>query len=501
MDIGRTSDPQSNASATSFVNWILPSTKSRTTPVSDIVGESRIIPLERTRRAERSLALRLYALVALLSVLPLIVCAYLVAGGLRAHEQISVGLPDRPASAPVPQVFANGAAVADAPRAGVRSAQYAGLGQEAGDRAGRPPPVVPQPVVPQPVMPSPTVPIAPLPSIAQTGPPGADPSRSLETVSVSVPDPSQAIFWEMPEIRVAVLAYLAIVALAVLVVVGVLRSLNRFRWAADEIALGRVGDHALAGRSGVRELASVAKLLDRLVFDLRYMSDQMKLTAEENAHSLRTPLATIRTALCAVRRALPPEEPRAQRALKIIDISLDRVSHVVNSAQRNDTTMAELVAAPRADVDLAELARGTIVESRERAQFRNIRIREKLTDSVVVRASFEALEAALEDVLASAINASPSYGEITVTLEADRTGARLLVEDRGGSDDADLVFQHDFTSVSAGSGRRTSDGSGPRRLGLWSVKRTVEAFGGEVDAQRKGHGGVVVSIVLPSNPR
>jgi two-component system sensor histidine kinase ChvG len=104
-------------------------------------------------------------------------------------------------------------------------------------------------------------------------------------------------------------------------------------------------------------------------------------------------------------------------------------------------------------------------------------------------------------VLASAINASPSYGEITVTLEADRTGARLLVEDRGGGDDADLVFQHDFTSVSAGSGRRTSDGSGPRRLGLWSVKRTVEAFGGEVGAQRKGHGGVVVSIVLPSNPR
>jgi two-component system sensor histidine kinase ChvG len=164
--------------------------------------------------------------------------------------------------------------------------------------------------------------------------------------------------------------------------------------------------------------------------------------------------------------------------------------------------MADLVAAPRADVDLAELARDTIVESRERAQFRNIRIRENLKDSVLVRASVEALEAALEDVLASAINASPSYGEITVTLEADRTGARLLVEDRGGGgDEADLVFQHDFTPVSAASGRRASDDNGPRRLGLWSVKRTVEAFGGEVGAQRNDHGGVVVSIVLPSNPR
>src|ERR1700676_5341146 len=136
MDIGRTSDPQSSASATSSVNWILPSAKSRTTPPSDIVGESRKTPPERTRRAERSLALRLYVLVALLSVLPLIVCAYLVAGDFRAHEQISIGLPDRSASAPapVPQVFANGAVVADAPRAGVRSAQYAGFGPEAGDK-------------------------------------------------------------------------------------------------------------------------------------------------------------------------------------------------------------------------------------------------------------------------------------------------------------------------------------------------------------------------------
>jgi sensor histidine kinase regulating citrate/malate metabolism len=33
------------------------------------------------------------------------------------------------------------------------------------------------------------------------------------------------------------------------------------------------------------------------------------------------------------------------------------------------------------------------------------------------------------------------------------------------------------------------------------VKRTVEAFGGEVEAQRKDHGGVVISIVLPSKPR
>jgi len=139
--------------------------------------------------------------------------------------------------------------------------------------------------------------------------------------------------------------------------------------------------------------------------------------------------------------------------------------------------------------------------SEGRAQSRNIRIRENLQDRVIVRASVQALEAALEDVLASAINASPSHGEITVTLETNRTGAHLLVEDRGGGDEADLVFQHDFTIIPAEIGQQASDDSRPRRLGLWNVKRTVEAFGGQVDAQCNDHGGVVVSIVLPSNPQ
>ena len=75
----------------------------------------------------------------------------------RAHADPAASAPAA-VPGPVPQVFANGAAVADAPRAGVRSAQYAGVGPEAGDKAGRPP------VVPQLVMPPSLAPIAPHPA-------------------------------------------------------------------------------------------------------------------------------------------------------------------------------------------------------------------------------------------------------------------------------------------------------------------------------------------------
>ena len=227
------------------------------------------------------------------------------------------------------------------------------------------------------------------------------------------------------------------------------------------------------------------------------MSDHMRLSAEENAHSLRTPLATMRTALGAIRRSLPSDEPRAQRALRIIDLSIDRLSYVVNSAQRNDTTMADLVAAPRVLVDLTELTREVIGELSERAQARGIRLRDKLQDAVIVHASSRAVEAALVDVLASALNASPRYGEIAVTLEGDSTGARVAVEDRGcDADTPELFFQHDF-SPSAELEPQSPDEAGPVRLGLWNVKRIVEALGGQVSAERNHHGGVSVSIVLP----
>ncbi len=414
-------------------------------------------------------------------------CGYLESSERRARDQIWLGLRDRAAA--IAHTFST-EQMTDRTRTAGRSAQLAGFSAETGG-------TTPRPALPAPA-PTPESVAAPTPSVAMLEPPGFELVRASEGAQGWL---LTAGYWETPEMRLAAFACLSLVALAILVVVSILRSLRRFREAADEIVFGRVGDEALTARNGVRELSGVARLLDSLVFDLRYMSDQVRLTAEENAHSLRTPLATMRTALGAIQRSLPPDEPRAQRALKIIDISLDRLSNVVNSAQRNDTTMADLVAAPRDPVDLAELTRDVLGEAGGRAQARNILFREKLQDAVIVHANCPALKAALLDVLTSAVNASPRYGEISVTLEAGHTDARLTVEDRGCDDDApELFFQHDF-APSSQANPPAPDQARPVRLGLWNVKRIVEAFGGQVTADHNHHGGVSVSIMLPCDQR
>src|SRR5262245_11376694 len=444
MAIGRTCARQSNASATSSANATRPSSRSRTTPPSATAGASR--PLERRRAAACSLGLRLFVLIALLSILPVVLFVYVASSAPRTRENDGTVPVLRSHSRAVARGFIVDQVPAEATRTAGRSAQLAGFGAEAS---------------------------------------GARPTLAGSLLMSSV--------WESRELQLAAGAYLALLVLAIVVALDIVRSLRRFRDAASDLALGRVGDNALISRTGMRELSGVARLLDRLVFDLRYMSDQMRLTAAENAHSMRTPLATMQAAMGAIRRSLPAGEPRAQRALEIVDISLDRLRSVVNSVQRNDTIMADLVAQPRTLVDLSELARDVAGEIGERATPRNIRIRERLQDGIVVHAGAGALRAALIDVISSAVEASPRHGEVILRLESREAGARLVVEDAGGGAEApELFFQHDFSPSS------DADDDGPGRLGLWSVKRTVEAFGGEVSAERSQRGGAVVCMVLPA---
>jgi two-component system sensor histidine kinase ChvG len=432
------------------------------------------------------------ALIALLSILPVILFAYAENGDHRPREQEGAMAGQRSHSRAAARAFIVDQAPAEAARPASRSAQLVGFGPETGPstRSGTQPGT--GPALSAPPFPG-AVPLSG-PVTAGLEPPASGPVRAPSANTTSSASLLGSSVWENGELQIAMLACLALLVLAIVIALNILRNLRRFRDAACEIALGRIGDNALISRTGVHELSGVARVLDRLVFDLRYMSEQMRLTATENAHSMRTPLATMRTAMGAIRRSLPADEPRAQRALKIIDISLDRLSSVVNSTQRNDTAMADLVARPRSLVDLSELTHDVADSIGERAKPRNIRILEKLEDGIIVHAGADALKAALVDVVSSAVDASPRYGEIVVRLERRGTAARFVVEDAGGdAATPELFFQHDFSPSS-------EDGDEcPGRLGLWNVKRIVEAFGGEVAAERSQHGGAAVSIVLPAD--
>lgn len=304
-------------------------------------------------------------------------------------------------------------------------------------------------------------------------------------------------YWETREIRVAAAIYLIVAVLAFLVAFSIRLSLRRFRTVANEIMQGRIGDDAFSRRNVVPELSSVAGDFDKLVRDLRRVSRQIRQSAEDNAHSFKTPLAAIQSALQPVRRAIPEDDARALRALKIVDSSLARLIVFVNAAQRCDLSTAEMLEAPRVPTDVTQVVGEAIQHFREILTDRDIRLVRRLVERAVVPAGQGMLELVLQSVLENAISFSPPGGTITVKLTANEETVELQIDDEGPGIDPvkiDHVFERYFSSRA----RETENGE-HSGLGLWIVRRNVEALGGHVTAANRFGGGLSVVIVLPRN--
>jgi two-component system, OmpR family, sensor histidine kinase ChvG len=298
--------------------------------------------------------------------------------------------------------------------------------------------------------------------------------------------------WSATELHIAAALYLAVALASLLVLLGVLRQVKSFNNAVQDVVLGRLGGNQLVQRTTPRELAPVARLLDHVMSDLGYTVRQLRGAADDYAHAMRTPLATVSTALHTVRRCVPTSEPRAQRAVEVIEMSVDRLSHLVNAAQRHGQSVAALIAAPRQRLDFTAMVQGAIAEASEEATESGIVIRPRLQRPIEVLANAEALETAICEVLLSAVDNSPEGSDVVVTLSSDGATASLVVEDRGqDGQDETLLFDQEIGPM-PGTG-----GAAARWPGLSSARRTIESFGGCVAACRNMAGGLSVSLTLP----
>ena len=94
-------------------------------------------------------------------------------------------------------------------------------------------------------------------------------------------------YWQTHQVQVAAVIYLVLAVVALLVAVSIRLSLRRFRDVAAEIGRGRVRDYAFSQRNVVPELSSVARDFDKLVQELWRVSQQIRQSAEDKAHSFK----------------------------------------------------------------------------------------------------------------------------------------------------------------------------------------------------------------------
>ncbi len=317
-------------------------------------------------------------------------------------------------------------------------------------------------------------------------------------------------YWATPPVRIAALIYLAMAAITFSTLFGVRGGLRRFARRARRIRDQGPDAGSFGARADVPELAEVAAEFDRMVEALHRSAAEIRQTAEDNAHAFKTPIAVIRQSLEPLRRALPEDNNRAQRAIGVVEHALDRLDGLVASARELDEATADLIGEPLVPVDLGRVigrmiqTRSAILDDRDVTivlASRDLTITADLLPGLYVLGSEAMIETVLDNLIDNAVSFSPSGSEILVHLTHDGRFAHLTVSDRGPGvpeEQIERIFERYYSERRADAVAETPGSY--FGIGLWIARRNVEAMGGMIAAENRRPHGLTVHIRLPLAP-
>ncbi len=314
-------------------------------------------------------------------------------------------------------------------------------------------------------------------------------------------------YWKTLEVRLAAAIYLGMALITIGLFVSIWRNLMRFRQLARQIRTGEAPSASFAAQNRVPELALVAEEFDRMTAALRDSAESIRLAAEDNAHAFKTPIAIMRQSLEPLRRIVAKDDPRGQRALDVLELSVDRLDSLVAYARRLDETTAELLDPPRQRLNLSEVVSRLVSAYADTIASRRVYLATEIESRIYVRAGEDLLETVLENLIDNAIEVSPAGSTITVTLRRHEGGAELSVLDEGpGVPHHELarIFERYVslgpkhnTGVDSAKLSRGEETGHHLGIGLWIVRRNLQAVGGSVRAQNRSGGGLAVIVRLP----
>jgi two-component system sensor histidine kinase ChvG len=285
--------------------------------------------------------------------------------------------------------------------------------------------------------------------------------------------------------------------------------LRRFAERARRIREQGPGAGSFAGRHSLPELAEVAAEFDRMVDALHRSAADIRRSAEDNAHAFKTPIAIIRQSLEPLRRVLPADNQRAQRAIGVVEHSLDRLDGLVASARILDEAVADVIAEPLVPVDLGRVV-GRLVQIRSAIlanrgvtivlASHDLTITADLLPGLFVLGTEEMIETVIENLIDNAVSFSQPRSEILIHLTRDGAFADLTVCDQGpGVPPGQLyrIFDRYYSERAETTGESPASYFG---IGLWIARRNVEAMGGSIAAENGTPNGLAMRVRLPLAP-
>jgi len=304
--------------------------------------------------------------------------------------------------------------------------------------------------------------------------------------------PVGSSFWNTPVLRAAAIIYLLSTVLLIGLFIQMWRNVERFRLAARRIRM-QGAQVSFRKINSIPELTRVTEDFDSLVDALIASQKRTREAAEENSHALKTPLAVIAQSVEPLKRAVSPHDAAAQRSIDLIERAVQRLDSMVNAYHDLENAAADLIFPVRNPTNLSALLRTSLPAYENILAAQGKTLSTAVDEGVIALANDELMEAVIENLLENAASFTPENGAIEVHLARENDAACFRVMDRGPGVAPDVIGRIFDRAVSFRDPRSAEAHQG---LGLWIVKRNIEALGGSVMARNREDGGLEVAVRL-----
>ena len=211
-------------------------------------------------------------------------------------------------------------------------------------------------------------------------------------------------------------------------------------------------------------------------------------------HDLRTPLASIKTAVTSLLQADVRFDPgQVRELLQTVLEETDRLNRLVGNILGLAQVRSGALEPVKEPTALDEIVESVL--HRLEPTLGGVHVRTIFRDAPDVPVDPVLIDQVLSNLLENAVRYSPPHGEVTISVSPWRSGVQVRVADQGpgiAPADRERVFEA-FTQLGAAA----PDATGGSGLGLAISRAIVLAHGGRIWIEGTPAGGTAVAFELP----